>query len=143
MTELEEKIYKNGSFIMSYTLTKGITPINALVLSRFMVERNYAVKNHFITDDGFFICDVKELSYHTGLSEDVICNVTINLIRRNIIQGKKIDETCLIRIDDEKIIEIVNELENEESKDYSNWDKGLEKIQKNIFKLTHKKGKLK
>lgn len=135
MKEFEEKIYKNGLLKISYTLIKGITPINALVLSRLIEERDYAVKNNFITDDGFFIADETELSYSTGLQEEVICNIVKNLIRRNIIKGKKIDDFCLVHIDEEKIIELVSEFENQQSKDFAPLDAKLEKIQKNILKL--------
>jgi len=135
MTEFEEKIYKNGSIKLSHTLAKGITPHNAIVLSRLIKERDYAVENNYITEDGFFIADERELSYHTGLSQDAVCNITTNLFRRKLVQYKKIDEYELIRIDDEKIIAIVNELETDEPKDYGNWDKDLKKVQKEILKL--------
>lgn len=135
MTEFEKIIYQNGSIKLSLTLAKGITHSNTIVLSRLMTERDYAVENNYITEDGFFIADERELSYHTGLSVDAVFNITANLLRRKLVQGKKVDDFYLIRIDDEKIIEIVNELETDKSNDYGNWDKGLKKVQKEILKL--------
>lgn len=135
MTELEEKMYKNGLIKLSHTLNKGITPINTIVLSRLLVERDYAIENEYITEDGFFIADGNELSKHTNLSEDNVGNVINNLIRRKLIQAKKNDDFCLIRIDDEKIIEVIEEFEHDYPDTFGNWDKGLKKVQKAILKL--------
>lgn len=135
MTELEEKIYGKGSITLSHTLTKGITPMNEIVLSRLRTERDYAVENNYITDDGYFIADEEELSYHTGLSEDAVRASVKNLIRRNLIQGKMVEDFCLVHVDDEQIIRILEEFENEYSDYYGNWDKDLKKVQMDILKL--------
>ena len=135
MTELEEKIYANGSLKLSRTLTKGITPANEIVLSRLRTERDYAVENNYITENGFFIADEEELSYHTGLSEDAIRNIVSNLIRRNLIDVKVIQKYYLVCIYDKHIIRIVEELETDEPNYYGSWDKGLKKVQQEILKL--------
>ena len=135
MTNLEEVLYKNGMLKISHTLVRGITPINAIVLSRLLIERDYAVTNKYITDDGFFIADEDEISENTGIYPNVVCNIANNLYRRGIIDSKKIDDYYLIRINEEKIIEFIEELETENSFYYQNWDNGLEKIQKKISKL--------
>ena len=135
MTELEEKIYANGSTKLSQTLAKGITLINEFVLAILRKERVHAVKNNYITDDNYFIVDEDELSYHTGLSVDVICNVIRNLQRRKVIHGKRVEDFDLVRIDDEKIIELVKDFEIDEPNTFGSWDKDLKKVQKNIHKL--------
>lgn len=139
MKELEERISKNGSINLSRTLTKGITPMNELVLSRLRTERDYAVLNNYITEDGFFIADEEELSYHTGLSEDAIRNVISNLEIRKFVDVKKVQESYLICINDKQIIRIIDELETDEPEYFGNWDKNLKKVQKEILKLDIKK----
>lgn len=132
---LNDILYKTGKIEMSHTLNKGITPTNSIVLSRLFVERDFAEEHNYVDEDGFFIIDENELSYHTGLSTDMVCNSVYNLRRREIIQTKQLEDAFLIYINDEKIIEYVEEFEKENSTFFQNWDDGLEKIQKMIVKL--------
>ena len=135
MKELEQKIYGNGSITLSRTLTKGITPMNELVLSRLRTERDYAVENSYITEDGFFIVNESELSYHTGLSEDAVCAAVANLKRRNLIQGKVYENHYFICINDSEIIGTVEELETNDKYYYGTWEEDLKRVQEEILKL--------
>ena len=135
MTEFEEKMYKNGLIKLSHTLTKCLTPMNELVLSSLIVERDYAVQNGYITDDGYFITNEDVLSYHTGLSDDAVCAGVKNLKRRNLIQSKVYENLYFVRIDEEQIIKAVEEIEHDDKYYYGNWDEGLKKVQEKILKL--------
>jgi len=126
-----KSIFKNillkGRLVVSYTLLREIGLLNAIVFSRILAEYLFAINNDGLLKNSYFAFDIKEISRCLGISTDDVQKSIKDLENYKFISTLKIDEFCLLYIDEECVLDFVV------NRDDKNWDDSLAVIQEYAY----------
>lgn len=128
MTTLFKRIRKRGYLMVSYTFLKLLGVEIAIVLERLLTEYNHACNNDLLYR-GYFFTDITEISFHIGISEEIVTESVFYLKKIGIINFMKFsDNTIICKVDEEELVnfEKTKEIEN----DYKMWNYKLYPTQK-------------